>query len=469
MLFSACTAPTPDLEQDRLRSVEEFHRELAERTERVMAGGTGILSLEDCIAIAVENSLELRIADERRAFERQAIDGAVLAMFPGMKANVAYTHRSNQGAEYSKTVRPDIPVGPKRYTTSDENAKTVASIETVWSLLDFGLSYFTWRQAHYREIVAKIQSEQTRRRLTLDVISAYLLLDASIRNTLVHERRLEIAQMKFESLRALVENGDLPLSEQLRAEEELRYVEANIAAEESRAINTRGRLASFLNVAESARLKILPLAYASDTRAQFAVYEPSALERDALLNRPELFEQDVRGKIDADEINKALLRFLPNVELAYSLNYTTNKYALHSSHKQAAARAAWDIIGLANRYVHLKSVERSAEINRMEKQVMTAGVLLNVRLAYLDYTDAVLRYENECRSLEIENELLRIAKVDLDTNGLARMKFRDIENSLLKRQTVLNQVAAEAKTREAIMRFSAGLDQVSFVKSVASE
>lgn len=465
LAISACSPPVLRLDETREKQVAERQDELSRRTKSILEQYQMPLDFSDCVLIALDGSLQIRLARERSELEKEARTRSFISMLPKLIGNGDFTWRSNENAEYSKTVQPKPATTPavNRYSTSVERKRTTGSIEATWSILDFGLSYFTWRQSYYREVISRYQQQKTRNRIISDVYGAYVLVDVAKKNIVIHEKRLKNAETNLKFARELYESKDFTREQLLLAEEAVRSVEGDIETEKTRLANAKGELLSLLNLSSSAKISINPLGEDNG----FDDYDLGWLEKQALLERPELFQKDLERKIDRDEITKAMLRFLPNVSLFKSLHYSTDKYQLHDTYRQAGIRASLDIMGIANRLSQLETAKQNVEIRKTETAVVAAGILLQVRMAYLAYLEARSRYAENLKKQDIEDERRRLAEAKLKAEGLPPMQYREVENTFYRMKTLTNNLLAETKTREMLLKVSAVPGQLGFSENEA--
>jgi outer membrane protein TolC len=73
------------------------------------------------------------------------------------------------------------------------------------------------------------------------------------------------------------------------------------------------------------------------------------LEEMALLQRPELREEDLRKRISADEARKQVLGMLPGISLSYGRQYDSNNRLLfNNSWSEGGVSLAWNLMRLVS-------------------------------------------------------------------------------------------------------------------------
>ncbi|MCP4043661.1 MAG: TolC family protein, partial [Gammaproteobacteria bacterium] len=106
------------------------------------------------------------------------------------------------------------------------------------------------------------------------------------------------------------------------------------------------------------------------------------LERQALMHRPELMEQDYRLRISQKEVKKALLRMLPGLELKLGAHYDDNKY-LHNNHwADTGMSLTWNLLNLIRGPSVKAAAEADVELQKTRSLAKGMAVLTQVHLAH---------------------------------------------------------------------------------------
>jgi len=131
------------------------------------------------------------------------------------------------------------------------------------------------------------------------------------------------------------------------------------------------------------------------------------LEKLSLQLRPELVEQDMEEKITVDDARQTILRMFPNVELFASYNYDTNTFLLHNYWIEAGARAAFEIMSLANKIETYQAQRYQAWFQKQARLTASAGIIAQVYIAYIDIYRNKTNFDTLTKRWETREELAR--------------------------------------------------------------
>jgi outer membrane protein TolC len=114
------------------------------------------------------------------------------------------------------------------------------------------------------------------------------------------------------------------------------------------------------------------------------------LEELALLQRPELREEDSKKRITANETRKQLVSMFPAISLDYGFNYDSNNLLFHNSWFQGGVRVSWNIMRLAALPVLLKNQEGQIEVDRSRRMALSMAIMTQLRVSIERYRLALI-------------------------------------------------------------------------------
>ena len=134
------------------------------------------------------------------------------------------------------------------------------------------------------------------------------------------------------------------------------------------------------------------------------------LEETALVNRPELFIQDLEEKVNADEIRATMLSYFPNPSFFGTYNYDRNHFLINKTWMNMGLRAAWDLLSFPRYRQSQKVAERKLSNLEKARKSLSIGILTQVRLAYLTHKNSLRQYHLANDLYSVKNRLYDAVK-----------------------------------------------------------
>lgn len=454
--LTACTTVTTlDLEGDREINLAE-DRVLLEPSPRIDLSEP--LTLDDVIRIGLINNLDLRVSRFEQEIAKDSAFADKLEMLPDLRFNQEYNKDDELRRDASFNPDTGVVSAPTTVSTMD-NVKT-RSLELTWNVLDFGLSYIRSRQSELQQQVLEMRRDRQAQLLALDLTEAFwkaalsedaldyvrrvereLRAQRSKIEKSVRERRLDAINAKDVEKRLV----DLALS--------VRDLQADIA-------NTRIKLASLMGLKQETQF-VLDREPLKPLLAQFP--RPDQLSTDiiedyALLNRPELFEQDLGAHIQRDEVRAALLSMFPSLSLSAGYSYNSNPLAETNEWNTVGYSIGWSLLSLPAQYQRVQSEKGRIGMKRAARLQMTVAVITQVHIGLLDYRIAVERFRLYEEAYGLTSELLDMTRERnsagiLSDLSVTQRLLEDMAAKLRRDQAVVDLIVAYRR-----MLTSAGMD-----------
>lgn len=113
------------------------------------------------------------------------------------------------------------------------------------------------------------------------------------------------------------------------------------------------------------------------------------LQEAALVNRPELREQDYQERITAAETRKAILRLLPGLEMTADFQHSGNGYLFNQSWLEGGLKLTWNLINLASGPQQIRLAEAREEVERKRRlALISMAVVTQVNVAWFRFRQA---------------------------------------------------------------------------------
>ncbi|MBQ9502753.1 MAG: TolC family protein [Lentisphaeria bacterium] len=367
------------------KSEEDFRNERAEnamkhfeasRFKQPADGRT--LTLRNCIELAQKNNLELKVRQLEEQVAREQKTAELLGMLPELNVKNTFTARSNTAASSSRKLEGSgMTYG---YSTSTDRNVNVFSTEVALSTLDFGLAFFNTVQANDRELMKRQRLRRTSQNLTLDVVRSYFKVAAAQRAITITRKLLEDCRGRYELIEKLSKSRAIT---PFRAFDETRQfvdMEKRLTSYIRNYENSCVELRALLGLDPSGKIRVDESALDSIPRMEFP--ELTLLEQIALLERPELYETDMRKHINVTECRKELIKMLPSARLFIDFTKDNNSYLYHASWYGIGISAAYNLLKLPQHIASYMAYDSMADAEAAKAYSLGVGIMAQVRISH---------------------------------------------------------------------------------------
>ncbi|CRX38712.1 TolC family protein [Estrella lausannensis] len=353
-----------------------------------------VLDLDEIIAIALQNDLDLEVLRQRIRIQREVATADTLSMLPELNLEADISQRSNSAASTSRTVRTNGGLSPASVSSDKTNFQ--ASVGVLWNLLDFGLSYYQARQSANRINLDYLEYQRAKQNIILRVVRSYwkaasakFAIDTAI--PLIGELREQ-----REKLRKQIDEG-IYLSDVDAYGKLARYYQREIQLKgfndrtdssdptqgyEKEYENALVDLASAMGMRPGTTFEIV---FDNDFAYEVDIPSETDLENIALMKRTELYQNDTQLKISKDEVKKAILRQFPTARLFDTEFYNQNRFLVHRDWLTAGAGIAWDLLSIPYYHSLQQVAEDEVGLVRRDRLVLSMGILVQVNLGRILY------------------------------------------------------------------------------------
>ncbi|MBK1670373.1 transporter [Rhodovibrio sodomensis] len=407
----------------------------------------GPLTLYEAMARAVMYNLDHRVEVMNEAISQHQLDLSRYDLLPRVVAESGYRRRSNVNASSSENVETGVQsLAP---STSEERDSFTADLNLTWNVLDFGVSYFTAQQQADRAMIAYERRRKVVHGIIQDVRAAYWRavaaqrLQARVGPLLA---RVEAARANSERIEEL--RLDSPLNALnyqrtvLDAKRQLQTLRQDLAL-------AKIELATLMNLPPDRDFELeMP---ADDVVLGRLALQPAELEQLALAYRPELREQDYQSRVSATETRKALVRFLPGLEVFSGLHYDSNDFLVNQNWADYGVRVSWNLLNLLSAPARFEQAESQEQLVAARRQALSMAVLTQLYVAYGGYRQAEELYRTNQEVADVEKRILEqlrtnqaaanggeLAVIRGELNALVAQLRRDL--AFARAQNALGQV-----------------------------
>lgn len=449
-----CSKPYNDLEAVRQFNLES---DLCEMYAHAVVPEEP-LTLEMIIELALEQNLEILLQQHQLEIQTELATSETLKMLPTLTYNNTISERSNSADTRSQNLATGVLTG---FSTSDERRVKRFDMELAISLLDFGLAFYRARQEHNRELILLQQHIRIRQNLVKSVIQAYWKTMVALHATESAQELIGMAEERQALLQKRTARGTVGKIEGLQNEQTLIEMQMKLHAFRSEYQKARTELAALMGLHPDCAFELKPVEMLPVKMEDFDICE---LEEQALLSRPELFEQDLESQIVADETRAAFLQMFPNVRLFTTHIRDDDFFFLHNSWWDAGIRTTFDLLRLPSTYHNYKSTKAQEDLVRETRLSLSVGIITQVRLAHLSMVDAMNQYELARDLYRTKWKLLEAAKKE---RALGAFRASDIHS--LQVDTLfskVNSMKAYAQLQVALERLANTIGRPLYFSSV---
>ena len=390
-------------------SLTELEQQRAEDLGRLFANQepvSGPVSLYEAMARALMYNLDSRLKLMEEALARGQLEVLRYDLLPELAAEAGYNTRSNQPGASSESLR----TGEESLEASKSIEKTYydANLTMTWNILDFGVSYARAEQQADRVLIMQERRRKVIQNIIQDVryaywraVSAEELLPrmddmlAQAEDALEYSRQLENLRLQSPLTPLRYQKALLDL---IRKIWELREDLSTAKIELATLINIRP--GTPFTLADTGSDLVSTAAARLETPAE-------ELEQLALVQRPELIEENYKKRISALEVRKAMLSMFPSLEMIIGRNYQDNRFLENEAWASAGLGVSWNIVNLFSGPARIRYAEAQGDLDDMRRMALSMAVLSQVKLAYLRYHLAVKNNKIISRADDVESRIMK--------------------------------------------------------------
>jgi outer membrane protein len=392
-----------------------------------IAGRT--LTLEECIAIALEGQPRIQVTLAEYAAARYRVNQALAPLLPQVSGQVSSSWSQNAVLSGS---------GGSTFATQQSRRgedTLVAQVLLSQLLFDFGKNLAETEARRKLAEVAVEDVELQRQLISLTVKEAYTNTLFSQRLIRVQEQAQERAELNLRSAKGFFEVGTRPKSDVARAEVDV----ANAKLDLIRARNALRSAIVALNTA---------MAINVDTRTQIVdnlIYQPVTLDRqqlraDSLRQRPEYRSAKLRAAAAEARERRAFRDFFPDVSGTGSYGGTQKE--LNESWSLGLS-LNWSIFDGGNRIARYQEAKANLEGAKANVQSTELDIVQNVEQAEIFVEETQERILAAQTLVASAQENFRLAQGRFDAGVGTILELTDAQLALTQAQNTESQALAD--------------------------
>ncbi len=452
MMVASCAPVGPPLsDHERLVRLQTDMEQIFADQEPI----DGPVSLSEAIARALKYNLDARVKQMEKVISQGNLTVAQLDLLPQLTAQAGYNVRDPESASSSRSVlsgRQSLEAS----TSQDKQIRT-ADFSLSWNVLDFGMAYARTKQVGNEVLIVEEKRRKAVHNIVLDVRDAYW--------------RAVSAQKNLQAVREAIDKIYISMN---RA----RTINVAQLGEPRKLLNHQRQLLDNLQILTDIRreLELAPLSLAALMNVRpgknFQVVEKEIshyprietplplLEKAALLDRPEVREEDYKARMSEWEVKKVMWSLLPGIGIEGGKNYTSNSFTTYGNWWSASFSLTKNILEIFTfPWRHEVAVDQ-VRLADTRLLAMSMGVIAQVHIAHKRYTVAEEIYLLSRQITDVSERLQALTRNELAAQSGDQLELvRDEMEYIL---SSLREDLAYAELQNAYSRVlnSIGLDLV---------
>ena len=416
------------------------------------------ITLDEAIARSLKYNLDLRLKKMEVAINEQLHEVSKYDMLPNLVVGAGYTDRSNFAGGTSRPMfgpqgsRPrDAGAATNAYSTMSDMDRRLRSVEFSWNVLDFGVSYFRAKQRADEFLIAQERKRRVIQTTVHDVRFAFLRALAAQKLAGEAESVMKQAEQAIEQSRAAESRGAIPVQIALAYQRSLVDAVALLNTRRQELDFAKAELAALMSAPTSQfTLADMPEQTLNPLPTNLAV-----LEDTALLNRPELREEDLKKRISGDETRRQLMQAFPNLTLGIGQQFDSNRLLYNNDWVENSARISWNLLRVLSAPAVKKAGERQIETDDARRQALSMAIMTQTRIAALRYGLARSDLELAQKSMDVDARVAAVAKSGVSSRAeteleLVRATARSAVSKYQRAIAYANAQAAYARIQHSL-------------------
>lgn len=420
-LSGCAVTPEPIAQADHAARGKEDVQTLFKDMEPV----SGDISLHEAFARALKYNYDYRLRSMERTMAEAQLDVAKYDMLPRLTVSAGYSTRSNEAG--SRSIDLATGIESNLFSGAQERNRSTQNAVLAWNILDFGVSYVRAQQQANQVLIAEERKRKVVQNISQDVRQAFWrayvaqqtlprmeTLLKRVNEALVRSSRMEKEKM-------------MPPMQALAYQRALLDLHAQIVSRRQELVLAKSELSALINLRPGTEFKLAATAEEEPMGAAHRLDDLDALDQAALANRPELREEDYRKKITVLDGRKALLGFLPGIELNLSANRDTNRFLLNNTWSEAGGLVSVNLLRAFAYPAAKQAQETSMQLGDTRRVAMTMAVLTQVRIAAARYHEAQADFDISRQGADVDARMEKLLAAGVKASSESEMELLRVQ------------------------------------------
>ncbi|RTZ58280.1 MAG: transporter [Gammaproteobacteria bacterium] len=397
--------------------------------------------------------MDHRVKQMEYAVAQRNLDVSNVELLPDLVASAGYTSRNNDaGARSQSLLSGEESLEP---STSQERDRDLRDLTIAWNVLDFGVSYVTSKQKADEILIAEERRRKVVQNIVQDVQDAFwraysAQTQMENMNQLLVDTNNAIARVK-----RLSESGNYSPQEALEYQQELLQTQRNLTELKRNMVLAKTRLGTLMNLRPGTDFTLVADGVRDPMPLNTSLDE---LETMALVNRPELREEDYKKRISQNDVKKAVLRMFPGLEFRAGAHYDSNKFLYNNDWTDAGINLTWNILNVFGGIQARKMAKTQVELADIRRMALSMAVMTQVHLATRRYELALEQYRTDKDLADVSGSLESLSQSRSKAKMQNELKSIKTRASAMIARMRADYAHAEARNALARVYNTIGMD-----------
>ncbi len=412
------------------------------------------VDLYEAMARALKYNLDYKVEMMNEALKVRETDLSRYDMLPQLVANAGYAGRNNySGASSLSLITRRQSLEP---STSAEKDIFNADMTFSWDILDFGLSYVRAQQHADEALIALENRRKVANRIIEDVRTSYWRAVSA-------ERLLDKLQTLEDSVSKTLENSERLAERRLSApltaltyQRELVEIQGQVRQLQRELVVSKAQLAALMNLKPGTAFSlVLPDRGIAMPEVK---YGGEDMMMAALQNRSELHEVSYRQRINAKELDAALLSALPSFRGILGANVDSNDFLYNNNWLQWGARASWNVMNIFRYPVQKRAVKAQDDLLKQRELALTMAVITQVHVARARFGHLTEELDTASHQMRIQDKIMDQIRAGHKAGAMSQQTLLREEMNTLVSEVKYDIAYAAAQNGYANLFASMGVD-----------
>lgn len=450
-LLAGCAVKPEPLTPSDLQTTAERNFQTVDADQEPVAAP---IDLYEAMARALKYNLDYKVELMDEALKSRELDLSRYDMLPQLVASGGYAGRNNfSGASSLSLITRRQSLEPS--TSSEKNLYT-ADLTLSWDVLDFGLSYVRAKQKADEVLISQERRRKVANRIIEDVRTSYWRAVSA-------QRLLDKLQQLEDSVTVTLENSERLAERRLSApltaltyQRELVEIQGNIRRLQRELVVAKAQLAALMNLKPGTEFSlVLPDRALAMPEVK---YSGEDMMMTALQNRAELREVSYRQRINAKELDAALLSALPSFRGILGVNVDSNDFLYNNDWMQWGARASWNVLNLFRYPAQKKTVKAQDNLLRQRELALTMAVLTQVHVARARFAHLSEELSTASHQMRVQDKIMTQIRAGHKAGAMSQQTLLREEMNTLVAEVKYDIAYADAQNGYANLFGSMGID-----------
>lgn len=415
------------------------------------------IDLYEAMARGLKYNLDYKVELMEEALKTRELNLARYDMLPQLVASAGYAGRNNfSGASSLSLITRRQSLEPS--TSSERNVFT-GDLTLSWDVLDFGLSYVRAQQRADEVLISQERRRKVANRIIEDIRTSYWRAVSA-------QRLLDKLQQLEDAVTRTLDNSERLSERRLSApltaltyQRELVEIQAEIRRLQRELVIAKAQLAALMNLKPGTEFSLVLPDRQQALPAMTFTGEDMMMT--ALKNRAELREVSYRQRINAKEMDAALLSALPSFRGVLGVNVDSNDFLFNNDWFQWGARASWNVLSLFRLGDQKKAVRAQEDLLRQRELALTMAVITQVHVSRARFGHLKEELDTAAHQLRVQDKILGQIRSGHRAGAMSQQTLLREEMNTLVAEVKYDIAYADAQNAYANLFASMGIDDFS--------